>query len=874
MKTFSWCLLIITIALTSELVKGQEEGPQRFEERLLMEGFSYSFGVDIADLDGDGDLDITAADALPNNCLYWFENDGQAGFSKHYVQRNDPERLERHAIGDIDKDGHPDIVIVKNLIGDLLWFRNNGTPADGQEWERYVINEKKIPGAYDVALGDFDNDGDLDIAASTWRLGNNFVWFENDGTPQEGPWPMRVIEQLDTETRMVRAADIDGDGDLDIIGTARSAPLIVWYENNGSQDPSNVANITWIKHIIDDQSPQPIHGEIADMDNDGDPDLVMSLGMTLGDSAQADQVAWYENAGTPNRAPWKKHIIAKKFPGSFESCTADIDGDGDLDVVASSWAKKGGIAWFENGGDPRGTWAQHILKSDWPRANAIKVADLDKDGRLDILGGAERGANEVRWYRNKGSQSGIEIGFRRQLFLDDFIIAETTGLTKTMHQPVKKGAVIRPDQPGENWLQTRCKPAWDEEADCFKIWLFGSLNEPMGKWGPRPTGPCYAESKDGIHWTKPALRQVEIAGSFENNFISINQDIGWPQNIIENVIYDPKEPNPQQRFKGFLGALGRRPIGSSDGKNWSLLEGRELKSRDESNLSYDPENGLFIATCKELGPNGRSHRIWTSRDFQTWQDTGTLFHADQEDQRKAIENIEARLANSTLYQPIKANPADYHADIYNLGIFHYEGIYVGMPAVFHHTSKHEGNSEGFHLIQLACSRDLKNWKRLGDRKPFIGPSIVDGENFDLTQILSPSAPVVRGDELWFYYSGLRYRATPTPPNPFMGAICLAVLRRDGFISLDAGQRPGELITQPFFVRGNSLGVNLNAQGFCSIEVLDTTGQILAISEEIRGDQPRCTVTWTKGDFESCQGKAVQLRIRLKDAELFSFWVNP
>ena len=874
MKLLCQYLLLFAISATHATACAQDGGPQRFEEHLLMEGFTYSFGVDIADLDGDGDLDITAADALPNNCLYWFENNGQAEFSKHFVQRNDPERLERHTIGDIDKDGHPDIVIVKNLVGDLLWFRNSGTPADGREWERYVINAQKIPGAYDIALGDFDNDGDLDVAASTWRLSNNFVWFENDGSPRDGSWKMHVIDQLDTETRMIRTADIDNDGDLDIIGTARSAPLIAWYENTGQSNLTDSAGVDWVKHIIDDQSSQPIHGEIVDMDNDGDLDLVMSLGMTLGERGQADQVAWYENSGSPNDASWTKHLISKKFPGAFESCTADIDGDGDLDVISSSWGKTGGVAWFENGGDPRGSWARHTLKAGWPRANAIKVADLDQDGRVDILAGAERGSNEVRWWRNRGSQLGLEIGSCRQLFLDDFIIQETTGLNRTMHQPVKKGAVIRPDQPGENWLQTRCKPAWDEEAGCFKIWLFGSINEPMRKWGPRPTGPCYAESKDGIHWTKPALKQVEIAGSLENNFISIGRDIGWPQNIIENVIYDPNEPNPQYRFKGFLGALGRRPIGSADGKNWSLLEGRELKSRDESNLSYDPEKGLFIATFKELGPNGRAHRIWTSRDFLKWCDTGTLFHADEEDQRLAKLNIESRLANPALYQPIKANSEDYHADIYNLSIFNYEGIYVGMPAMFHHTSKHEGNSEGFHLIQLACSRDLKNWKRLGDRGTFIGPSIADSENYDLAQILPPSAPVIRNDELWFYYSGLRYRATPTPPNPFMGAICLAVLRRDGFISMDAGSRPGELITQPFYVRGDSLSINVNAKGFCCIEVLDLEGKPLAKSQAIRGDHPRCTVEWSTGDFKTCRGKAVQLRFRLRDAELFSFWVNP
>ncbi|MEE2638989.1 MAG: VCBS repeat-containing protein [Planctomycetota bacterium] len=853
----------------------QERGKQRFEERLISDGFTYSFGVDTADLDGDGDLDITAADALPNNHLYWFENRGSAGFKKHFIQKNDPERLERHAIGDIDKDGYPDIVIVKNLVGDLLWFRNSGNPANGKLWTRHVITRQRIPGAYDVALGDFDGDGDLDVAASTWRLSNNFVWFENDGTPADGEWKMRLIDQLQTETRMIRAADIDSDGDLDLVGTARLAPLVAWYENTRSSVPSGTPQIAWKKHVIDQQSRQPIHGEIVDMDQDGDLDLVMSFGMSLSQDPDFEQVAWYENNGQPKRGHWKKHLIASSYSGSFESCTGDIDGDGDLDVVASAWGEEGGVSWFENRGDPRGTWKRHAFKSGWPRANAVKVADLDNDGRLDVLAGAERGANEVRWWRNVGPREGLEIGFRRQLFLDDFIIEKMEGLSSKMHQPVKRGSVIQPDQPGENWIQTRCKPVWDKDARCFKIWLFASSHAPMGKWGPRPTGACYAESRDGLLWTKPALRQVEIAGSLENNFISAVPEIDWPQNIIENVVYDPGDPNPQHRFKGFLGALGRRPIVSPDGKEWSLLDARTLKSRDESNLSYDPGSRLFIATFKQLGPNGRSHRIWTSRDFRHWMDTGTLFHADEEDQRRARQNIEARLADPSLYHPIKSNPDDYHVDIYNLGVFSYEGIYIGMPAMFHHTSRHEGNSEGFHLIQLACSRDLRHWKRLGNRKAFIGPSPADGKNYDLAQLLPPSAPVVRGDELWFYYSGLRYRATPNPPNPYMGAVCLAVLRRDGFLSVDANHQEGVLVTQPFYLRGKTLNVNMNVQanGNCVIEALDKAGKIVGVSDEIHGDQPRYEVRWTEGELEGVQGQAVRLRFRLKEASLYSFWIT-
>ena len=154
-----WVLFLLSVIVEASGSRASAQLPLRFDEQLVMDGFTYSCGIATADLDGDGDLDITSADALPNNDLYWFENDGQGRFQKHFIQKDDPERLERHAIGDVDKDGHLDVVIVKNLVGDLLWFRNSGKPADGKLWKRHVINSKKIPGAYDVALGDYDGVG-------------------------------------------------------------------------------------------------------------------------------------------------------------------------------------------------------------------------------------------------------------------------------------------------------------------------------------------------------------------------------------------------------------------------------------------------------------------------------------------------------------------------------------------------------------------------------------------------------------------------------------------------------------------------------------------------------------------------------------------
>lgn len=382
----------------------EEQATIRFSEHLIADKYAYAYGIAAADFDGDGDLDLTSADYTPHNMLYLFENDSRGQFKRHVIQKEDPERLERHMIGDVDGDGDLDVVIVKNLRGHLLWFENSGKPTDGKLWRRHVITTK-LPGAYDVALADFDKDGDLDVAASSWVLGNQFAWFENDGTPAQGDWKKHMIEQDVAETRTMRAADFDGDGDTDLLGTARQAGAVVWYENRRS-----AGNVSWKKHFIDDKSVFPAHGNPADMDGDGDLDVVMALGFYFrpgskdpkaSQAREDNQIVWYENNASAN-APWKKHIIGAKFDDAFEAVAGDLDGDGDIDVAATSWRNPGRVAWFENLGDPKGSWKRHLLKENWRSANQVIIADLNGDGRLDIAACAEHGSYELRWWRNEG----------------------------------------------------------------------------------------------------------------------------------------------------------------------------------------------------------------------------------------------------------------------------------------------------------------------------------------------------------------------------------------------------------------------------------------------------------------------------------------
>jgi acyl-CoA thioesterase-1 len=391
-----------------EAPKAIEAGPIKLTERRLLANYTYSYACTAADLDGDGDLDLTSSDAEPNSNLYLLLNDGQGNFKHSFIQKyamreDQPIRLERHALGDVNGDGRPDVVIVDNLSWDIRWFENPGKETISQPWNLHrVCLPKELPGSYDVALCDLDGDGDLDVAASSWRFGNRFDWFENVGHPGDASqWLRHEIESMVGETRTIAVADFNRDGKPDLLGTSRTGNQIVWYANTGKP-----ATEPWMKHVVDDMTVAPAHGHPVDMDGDGDLDVLMAFGIAAAvanDSPDSHQVAWYENVGGPGLGTeWKKHSIAASFPQGFEAVAGDLDGDGDQDVVATAWGPHGRLAWFENTGDPRTGWKRHFIKHDWPNAVTVILADLDHDGRIDIAACAERGANELRWWRNDG----------------------------------------------------------------------------------------------------------------------------------------------------------------------------------------------------------------------------------------------------------------------------------------------------------------------------------------------------------------------------------------------------------------------------------------------------------------------------------------
>lgn len=476
----------------------------------------------------------------------------------------------------------------------------------------------------------------------------------------------------------------------------------------------------------------------------------------------------------------------------------------------------------------------------------------------------------------------------RQLFFDDADIARIDGLERTLHQPNKKGAVIRSDPNmvvvGSDGApvyrpQTRTAPVWDAEAEVWKFWTIGAkLDWNQGR-------SSYHESRDGLHWYQPSIGQLEYEGSRDNNHVAIPLDETRTSEVL-GVIYDASDPDPNRRFKA-ISFIMEPDLSivfgvSADGIVWKKHDAPAILSGDEPNFSFDAADHRYIATVKVRGKWGRSHAVTTSQDFDEWSEPELVFQADDEDQELAREVIARRLANPALQQTVVNHPEEHGVDVYNFSISRYESRYIGFASMFHHVGRSvDGrNHDGFHHVQLASSRDMYTWERQGERQPFIDSSPLGGGAYDTLQMLGPSSPVRRDDELWFYYTGVKFRRPPQKWDPDYAAICLAVLRRDGFVSLGAGEEGGSLVTEPFTWEGERLCVNAVADdGAVTVELLDVDGRPVPgygaeDATSLNEDSVRQAVVW--GENSRLPDRAngpIRLRVSLTNAEVYSYWVE-
>ena len=354
-----------------------------FEEYIVNAGLDGPVSIDTADIDVDGDLDVVAA-SFPENQIAWFENlDGQGeNFAWRQVTTitGGPISVD---VSDLDGDGDMDILVMYRE-DKIAWYEN--MDGSGNFSTQQVVSSSIVYGSV-ARAADLDGDGDMDVLSASF-LDDKIAWYENiDGQATFGPQQI-LSTNLDGAID-VYPADLDGDGDLDVLGCGRDESDVVWFEN------LNGTGSFGAEQLVSTGLSFPRALFAVDLDGDGDLDV---LSASSGDS----KIAWYDNLGGGNfgNPTQNQNIITTDAQGAYDVYSADLDGDGDQDVLSVSRVDNK-IAWYENI-DGQGSFGeQQIIKDSALGLWAVVAADINDDGKIDVLSCSEFDYR-VNWFKNLG----------------------------------------------------------------------------------------------------------------------------------------------------------------------------------------------------------------------------------------------------------------------------------------------------------------------------------------------------------------------------------------------------------------------------------------------------------------------------------------
>jgi hypothetical protein len=346
-------------------------------EHLINGAYSGTIGVGVGDIDLDGDLDVVGT-AQTSGVVSWWENDGGSppAFTEHSV--GTPPGAAGVDVADIDGDGRPDVVI--SMVAPrnkIVWKRN--CPGDTVSWASQTI-EPVWGDAWEISTGDVDGDGHLDVMCTRWGTAD-VVWWQNDGGDPI-TWTKHVVDGSLAGAHSVRGADLDGDGDMDLAAAAGVAHKIVVYWSDGAD------SITWTRQEVETGFTGARSVWIDDIDLDGDPDIAgicwtsdvawwsndggapaVWTRQTISTSAfgghalciadingdgrpdvlgacnENDKIAWWENGGG-SPIVWAEHRLNTFYDGAISVRAGDLDGDGDVDPVGVCFGGNQ-FSWWE-----------------------------------------------------------------------------------------------------------------------------------------------------------------------------------------------------------------------------------------------------------------------------------------------------------------------------------------------------------------------------------------------------------------------------------------------------------------------------------------------------------------------------------------------
>lgn len=465
----------------------------------------------------------------------------------------------------------------------------------------------------------------------------------------------------------------------------------------------------------------------------------------------------------------------------------------------------------------------------------------------------------------------ISIDLGRQLFVDDFLI-ESTDMDRKFHKARKYegNPVLKPETElelhGEENAIACPKSGgvwWDPEFRQFRMWYEAGWIHTI----------CYATSPDGLNWVRPEL---DIQPGTNRVLDPALTPDSWA------VFPDYRGDNPDQRWKIYMRPPGGYMPGlsmvSADGVHWSKPVESGVTG-DRSTMFYNPFRKKWVYSLRS-GVRGRSRHYWEADDFlkgAEWHD----FTQYADGQTPVFWAAADRLDPP---DPAIGVPAQ----LYNLDAVAYESIMLGIYQMHLGPPNDECMKTGLPKItelNLAYSRDGFHWAR-PDRDPFIPASRTDVWDRGYVQSVGGLC-TVRGDKLWFYYIGFQGDATRLDPHwkkngmYDRGSTGVAFLRRDGFVSMEAGPAGGTLTTRPVSFSGEYLFVNAACpEGKLVVEVLDEQNRPIEPfttdrCQPVSTDSTLAQVAWRDApSLATLAGKPLRFRFHMTGGSLYSFWVSP
>ncbi|HWI90121.1 MAG TPA: hypothetical protein VNT20_02555 [Flavisolibacter sp.] len=486
----------------------------------------------------------------------------------------------------------------------------------------------------------------------------------------------------------------------------------------------------------------------------------------------------------------------------------------------------------------------------------------------------------------------IPIDVGRQLFVDDFLI-EKTDLTRSFHQPVKykMNPVLKPETKGE--MNNRYCPVaapfsdgvfYDPTDRLFKLWY-------MAGWFD---GTAFAISEDGIHWQRPHVNKVPGTNLVLN-----------PEGLRRDgasVWLDHDPENPAERFKMYWwarkGAIGRvlkedggHLLTSPDGIHWNW-RGRIGSSGDNTTFFYNPFRKVWVFTVRRQGrpappwsddqkPGekrgmGRARSYWENKDFfaalENWDVYDPVFWLGAD-----------KFDNKRRHYPLSNEPQLYKVDAVG-----YESLMLGFLQIHYGPPNEQCAKGGFPKLtelQIAFSRDGFHWDRT-NRQTFIGATL-QKDSWERAYIHSTGGVCcIVGDNLYFYYTAFQGDESNKNPLEYWSGMYakastgLAILRRDGFASMEAGKEEQMLYSRVLKFSGKYLFVNLDApDGQLCVVLCDKDGNpIPGYTRQdcipLKGDSTKRLVQWKNNqDIEALAGTPVRFKFYLVKGKIYSFWVS-